>query len=106
MTALKVSSKQSFELGFNKACGLAEVGELAAAENELRLAIKLGESFIGWMQTWTAPDRGHTTGFVTLYPSQQVRKNRMGASCSDLWEAFHQRLQANLLLVMSGTVVT
>lgn len=44
MTALKVSSKQSFELGFNKACGLAEVGELAAAENELRLAIKLGGS--------------------------------------------------------------
>lgn len=44
MTAMKVNSKQSFELGFNKACGLAEVGELAAAENELRLALKLGES--------------------------------------------------------------
>ncbi|MEW5303027.1 MAG: hypothetical protein WDW36_005759 [Sanguina aurantia] len=42
MTAMKVNSKQSFELGFNKACGLAEVGELAAAENELRLALKLG----------------------------------------------------------------
>lgn len=55
MTALKVSSKQSFELGFNKACGLAEIGELAAAENELRLAIKLGGSWSGWRKASRAP---------------------------------------------------
>lgn len=40
-----MSSKQSFEVGYNKACGLLDGGQLAAAEAELRAAIKLGEPF-------------------------------------------------------------
>lgn len=42
MTAMQVSSKQSFELGFNKACALLMLGDFAAAESELRQALKLG----------------------------------------------------------------
>ena len=44
---LQVSSKQSFELGFNKACALIALGEFAAAESELRMALKLGEEARG-----------------------------------------------------------
>ena len=33
---------QSFELGFNKACALLDLGEFAAAETELRMALKTG----------------------------------------------------------------
>ena len=39
---MQVTSKQSFELGYNKACALLAQGDFAAAETELRLAIKLG----------------------------------------------------------------
>ena len=42
MSALQVSSKQSFELGFNKACALLDLGEFSAAETELRMALKTG----------------------------------------------------------------
>mmetsp|Transcript_17379 Transcript_17379/g.37521 ORF Transcript_17379/g.37521 Transcript_17379/m.37521 type:complete len:686 (+) Transcript_17379:137-2194(+) len=42
MAAMKVTAKQSFEVAFNKACGLVESGQYAAAETELRLALKLG----------------------------------------------------------------
>lgn len=31
------------QIGFNKACGLVETGEWAAAESELKSALKLGE---------------------------------------------------------------
>ena len=39
---LQVSSKASFELGFNKACALLHLGEVSAAEAELRAALKTG----------------------------------------------------------------
>jgi signal recognition particle subunit SRP72 len=42
MTSMQVTSKQSFELGFNKACALIQSGQLSAAESELRMALKLG----------------------------------------------------------------
>lgn len=42
MAAMKVNAKHSFELGFNKACGLVKTGNLTAAETELRAAIKQG----------------------------------------------------------------
>lgn len=31
------------QVGYNRACGLVEMGEFAAAELELKLTIKLGE---------------------------------------------------------------
>lgn len=43
MSAMKLSPKQSFEVGYNKACGLVDTGDFAAAEAELRMATKLGE---------------------------------------------------------------
>ncbi|GLC63488.1 Signal recognition particle core component [Pleodorina starrii] len=42
MAALKVKPRDSFEVAFNRACGLVAGGQVAAAEGELRLAIKLG----------------------------------------------------------------
>ncbi|KAJ9504743.1 hypothetical protein QJQ45_024692, partial [Haematococcus lacustris] len=42
MAAMKVTAKDSFEIGYNKACGLAECGRLSEAETELRRALKLG----------------------------------------------------------------
>lgn len=42
MQSMQVTSKQSFELGFNKACALIQSGQLSAAESELRMALKLG----------------------------------------------------------------
>ncbi|GAX79721.1 hypothetical protein CEUSTIGMA_g7162.t1 [Chlamydomonas eustigma] len=42
ISAMQVSSKLSFELGFNKACALIEIGDFEGAETELRLALKTG----------------------------------------------------------------
>ncbi|GIL73066.1 hypothetical protein Vretimale_4685 [Volvox reticuliferus] len=42
MTALKVRAKDSFEVAFNRACGQVAGGQLAAAEGDLRMAIKQG----------------------------------------------------------------
>lgn len=42
MSSLKVTPKSSFELAFNRACGLVEEGNLADAETALRVAIKQG----------------------------------------------------------------
>ena len=39
---LQVNTKQSFEIGFNKACALLDLGDFAAAETELRMALKTG----------------------------------------------------------------
>ncbi|KAG2499929.1 hypothetical protein HYH03_002216 [Edaphochlamys debaryana] len=42
MAALKVKPRDSFEVAFNRSCGLVEAGQLGAAEGELRMALKLG----------------------------------------------------------------
>uniref|UniRef100_A0A7S0RTI0 Signal recognition particle subunit SRP72 n=1 Tax=Chlamydomonas leiostraca TaxID=1034604 RepID=A0A7S0RTI0_9CHLO len=42
MTAMKLTARDSFEVAFNKACGLVESGEWGAAEAELKAALKLG----------------------------------------------------------------
>jgi signal recognition particle subunit SRP72 len=44
MSSMKITSKQSFEIGYNKACGLLELGQYAAAESELKQAFRLGEA--------------------------------------------------------------
>ncbi len=38
----QVKARDSFELGFNRACGLVEGGQFAAAEGEIRMALKQG----------------------------------------------------------------
>lgn len=43
MSNMRITAKQSFELGFNKACGLVKTGAYAAAEKELLMALKLGK---------------------------------------------------------------
>jgi signal recognition particle subunit SRP72 len=43
MNTLKVTPKSSFELAFNRACGMVEEGDWGAAETALRMAIKQGE---------------------------------------------------------------
>ena len=43
MASLKVTPKSSFEVAFNRACGLIEAGDLSGAEAALRVAIKQGE---------------------------------------------------------------
>jgi hypothetical protein len=58
MAALKITPKSSFEVAFNRACGLVEVGDLAGAETALRMAIKQGEG-AGWR-----PRRGGVWGGV------------------------------------------
>ncbi|KAG1664183.1 hypothetical protein FOA52_011360 [Chlamydomonas sp. UWO 241] len=42
MKRLGVTTKDGFELGFNRAVSLSALGEFAKAEHELRLALKLG----------------------------------------------------------------
>ncbi|GLI69046.1 hypothetical protein VaNZ11_013588 [Volvox africanus] len=42
MAALKVRARDSFEVAFNRACGQVAGGQLAAAEGDLRMAIKQG----------------------------------------------------------------
>ncbi|PNW85354.1 hypothetical protein CHLRE_03g182500v5 [Chlamydomonas reinhardtii] len=42
MAALKVKPRDSFEVAFNRSCGLVEAGQLASAEGELRMALKMG----------------------------------------------------------------
>ncbi|KAI8463766.1 MAG: hypothetical protein J3K34DRAFT_526736 [Monoraphidium minutum] len=43
MGSLKVTPKSSFEVAFNRACGLVEGGDLGGAETALRVAVKQGE---------------------------------------------------------------
>lgn len=43
MQAMKISPKDSFELAFNAACGLLESEDLPAAEQQLQLALRVGE---------------------------------------------------------------
>ena len=43
MEAMKISPKDSFEIGFNTACGLLAAGDYAKAHSELELAQRLGE---------------------------------------------------------------
>lgn len=43
MQAMKISAKDSFEIAFNAACGLVEAGQLRAAEEQLQLAVRVGE---------------------------------------------------------------
>ena len=40
---LQISASDSFEIAFNAACGLIEAGQLRAAEEQLRLAARVGE---------------------------------------------------------------
>lgn len=42
-TTLQISPKDSFEIAFNAACGLLEAGDLPAAEQQLQLALRVGE---------------------------------------------------------------
>mmetsp|Transcript_20977 Transcript_20977/g.35805 ORF Transcript_20977/g.35805 Transcript_20977/m.35805 type:complete len:705 (-) Transcript_20977:159-2273(-) len=42
MAAMKVSPKDGYEVGYNKACGLLDAGDWSAAETELRMALKRG----------------------------------------------------------------
>lgn len=39
----QISAKDSFEIAFNAACGLLEAGDLPAAEQQLQLAVRVGE---------------------------------------------------------------
>ncbi len=41
---LQISPKDSFEVAFNAACGLIEGGKLGEAEEQLQLAVRVGES--------------------------------------------------------------
>ncbi|KAI3426329.1 hypothetical protein D9Q98_008702 [Chlorella vulgaris] len=43
MQAMKISAKDSFEIAFNVACGLVDAGQLRAAEEQLQLAVRVGE---------------------------------------------------------------
>ena len=43
MEAMKISSKDSFEIGFNTACGLLAAGDYAKAQSELEHAQRLGK---------------------------------------------------------------
>jgi len=43
MEAMKISSKDSFEIGFNTACSLLAVGDYAKAQSELEHAQRLGK---------------------------------------------------------------
>ncbi len=43
MSALKISPRASFEVTFNTACGLLQLGDLAGAEAELRAGLKIGK---------------------------------------------------------------
>jgi hypothetical protein len=40
---LQISAKDSFEVAFNAACGLVETGSLQKAEEQLQLAVRVGE---------------------------------------------------------------
>ncbi len=42
MEAMKISSKDSFEIAFNTACGLVAAGDFALAQKELEHASRLG----------------------------------------------------------------
>ena len=42
MEAMKISSKDSFEIGFNTACGLLAAGDCVKARSELEHAQRLG----------------------------------------------------------------
>ena len=42
-TRPQISAKDSFEIAFNAACGLVEAGQLRAAEEQLQLAVRVGE---------------------------------------------------------------
>jgi hypothetical protein len=39
----QISAKDSFEIAFNVACGLVDAGQLRAAEEQLQLAVRVGE---------------------------------------------------------------
>jgi hypothetical protein len=39
----QISAKDSFEIAYNAACGLVEAGQLPAAEEQLQLALRVGE---------------------------------------------------------------
>lgn len=41
--SLQISPKDSFEVAFNAACGLIESGKLKEAEQQLQLAVRVGE---------------------------------------------------------------
>lgn len=43
MEAMKISSKDSFEIGFNTACGLLAAGDYVKAQSELEHAQRLGK---------------------------------------------------------------
>ena len=60
---MQISPKDSFEIAFNAACGLLEAGDLPAAEQQLQLALRVGELVlqcllgnyaIEWVCTWRA----------------------------------------------------
>lgn len=42
MEAMKISAKETFEIGFNTACGLADVGKFSEAETCLLFALTQG----------------------------------------------------------------
>ncbi|KAK9820199.1 hypothetical protein WJX72_007419 [[Myrmecia] bisecta] len=42
MEAMKIAAKDGFEIAFNKACGLLEMGDLAGAQEQLHLAQRQG----------------------------------------------------------------
>ena len=43
MEAMKITSKDSFEIGFNTACGLLAAGDYASAQDKLEHAQRLGD---------------------------------------------------------------
>ena len=44
MEAMKISPKDSFEIGFNTACGLLAAGDCVSAQDKLEHAQRLGDS--------------------------------------------------------------
>lgn len=78
MEAMRAKPSSGFELAFNSACGLAEAGDWAAAEDQLRLALRVGEpARQGWAQgRWRlaamAPRPSHecsASGLIACLPA-------------------------------------
>lgn len=56
MEAMKISSKDSFEIGFNTACGLLAAGDYAKAQSELEHAQRLGKHpYLASSSLWCVP---------------------------------------------------
>jgi hypothetical protein len=83
MSQLGVKPRDSFEIGFNRATGLAAAGDLEAAEAAVKAAYKLGEllGFARWFDSGSSTGHGRAgvqTGRVCLY---QARFSVVSSHC-------------------------